>query len=220
MNKQLGRTLFLVVLGCCAMAVTDGLWKPGYLGKSLVKIVFFLILPLCLGGGKKTWQSLVRPSRKGLGIALALGAGVYAVILAGYFGVSAFYDFSAITALLGQNAGVNRENFLWVSLYIAFCNSLLEELFFRGFAFRGTLPSLGRAGAYAFSAGSFALYHVAIMTGWFSWWLFLLVMAGLFLGGCIFNRLDETDGSIFPSWMVHMFANFAINTVGLLLFYG
>ena len=71
--------------------------------------------------------------------------------------------------------------------------------------------------AYGFSAGAFALYHVAMMTGWFSPLLFLLVMAGLAAGGIIFNRLNEKLETICASWIVHMFANFAINTVGFIL---
>ena len=38
------------------------------------------------------------------------------------------------------------------------------------------------------------------------------------VGGCIFNYLNEMNGNIYPSWFVHMFANFGINTVGFILF--
>lgn len=56
------------------------------------------------------------------------------------------------------------------------------------------------------------------MKGWFSPVLFILAILGLMIGGCIFNYLDEKNGTIFQSWMVHMFANLAINTVGMILF--
>ena len=46
----------------------------------------------------------------------------------------------------------------------------------------------------------------------------LLLLAGLVFGGCIFNYLNELNDNIYSSWFVHMFANFAINTVGLILF--
>ena len=95
-------------------------------------------------------------------------------------------------------------------------NSLLEELFFRGFLFLN-LKHRSRRFAYVFSAGAFAAYHVAMMIGWFSPVLWLLVMAGLFVGGLIFNWLNEKQESIYPSWLVHMFANFAINTIGFIL---
>ena len=68
-----------------------------------------------------------------------------------------------------------------------------------------------------FSAAAFAAYHVAILDGWFSWWVYGLCMLGLFLGGLIFNYLDRR-GSLLPSWLAHAGANLAINTVGLIMF--
>ena len=52
----------------------------------------------------------------------------------------------------------------------------------------------------------------------FFWWVYLVLLAGLFVGGCIFNYLNEKSESIYTSWITHMFANFAINTVGFMLF--
>ena len=68
-----------------------------------------------------------------------------------------------------------------------------------------------------FSAAAFAAYHVAILDGWFTWWVYGLCMLGLFLGGLIFNFLDR-NGSLLPSWLAHAGANLAINTVGCIMF--
>ena len=48
----------------------------------------------------------------------------------------------------------------------------------------------------------------------------ILVLIGLFAGGLIFNWFDEKFGNIYMSWLVHMFANFATNTIGFILFNG
>ena len=56
------------------------------------------------------------------------------------------------------------------------------------------------------------------MIGWFGPWVFIIIMAGLFAGGLIFNCLNEKSSTLYPSWLVHMFANFGINTVGFILF--
>ena len=72
--------------------------------------------------------------------------------------------------------------------------------------------------AYLFSAIMFALYHVAMMIDWFSIGLYFLIIMGLMLGGLIFNYLNEKNETIYVSWITHMFANFAINTVGFILF--
>ncbi len=56
-----------------------------------------------------------------------------------------------------------------------------------------------------------------MMAGWFDWWVFALAMLGLFVGGLLFNWLNAKQKNIYTSWLTHMFANFAINTIGFLL---
>ncbi len=211
---------FGVIAFCVIMAFVDGVFRADYFIKSLIKLVLFLGFPLLYAIFDKefTVKEIFKINKKGVLVSLALGVGVYAVILGGYSLLKGVFDFSNITGTLTQNIGVKKENFLYVSLYISFINSFLEEFFFRGVAFLTLKRVAGRCFSYLFSAGAFALYHVAMMIGWFSWELFLIVMLGLFLGGVIFNYLNEKTGSIYPSWLLHMFANFAINTIGFILF--
>ena len=56
------------------------------------------------------------------------------------------------------------------------------------------------------------------MFNWFNWILFIVAMLGLFIGGLLFNYLNEENENIYSSWLVHMFANFAINTVGFIMY--
>ena len=211
------------LVGCGAMALVDGLWQPGYWVKSAVKLGLFLALPLAaaaLGArdALKTLPRLFRPERRTLLRAAALGLGVFAVILGGYFILGRFFDLTGITGALGDNVGVTGGNFLFVAIYISFVNSLLEEFFFRGFLFLGLLDSLPRWLAHGYSAGLFALYHIAMMFGWGSPALIGLILAALVVGGLIFNRLNEAARCIWPSWLVHLCANLAINTIGFILF--
>ncbi len=203
---------------CLIMAWVDGVLRPGYLPKSAIKLTLFLAVPLLISflSGERSLRNAFRFQKRGFGIALGLGLGIYALILGGFFALRPFVDFSSIADSLSRNAGVTKENFLYVSLYISFINSLLEEFFFRGFVFLGLKPH-SRGFAYGFSAALFALYHVAMMLGWFDFWLFALVLLGLSAGGLIFNALNEKQQTIYTSWLVHMFANFAINTIGFLL---
>lgn len=57
-----------------------------------------------------------------------------------------------------------------------------------------------------------------MMITWFDIILLLLLICSLFVGGLIFDFLDDKSETIYNSWFVHMFANFAINTIGLILF--
>jgi len=209
----------IAVIACGIMALVDGVLRPSYGVKSAIKICLFLGLPLLAARADRELMclSLLRFPKKGFLPALVLGIGVYLVILVGYFLVRPFFDFSGIADSLTANAGVTRDNFLYVSLYISFVNSFLEEFFFRGFVFTNLKQLSGRKLAYLFSAAVFSLYHVAMMVGWFSLPLYLLVMVGLAAGGVIFNWLNEKLDTIYCSWLTHMFANFAINTIGFLL---
>ena len=221
MNRR--KALFIiaaVLLGCGCMALVDGVIRPGYLTKSLIKLVLFLGLPLlCAHYDREIdLRRLFRVSRNGVAAALGVGIAVYAMVLLAYVLARNVFDFSALTANLTAQTGVKRDNFLLVALYISFVNSLLEEFFFRGFAFLTLKPKAGRGFAYGFSALTFALYHLAMIQGWFSVWVALLALVGLTLGGVIFNRFDERFDSIYLSWLIHMFANFATNTIGFLLF--
>ena len=220
MKKRSVILIFAVTIICCvAMAVVDGILRPGYAVKSVIKMAMFMLIPLIASRVDRgvLYLPLLRPKNKGLLPAIALGVGIYVVILGGYFLVSPFFDFSKIAGALTTNAGVTKENFLYVSLYISFVNSFLEEFFFRGFVFTNLKQLSGRKLAYIFSATAFSLYHVAMMIGWFSPALFLLVMVGLAAGGMIFNWLNEKLDTIYCSWLTHMFANFAINTIGFML---
>ena len=219
-KKKTVAVVLLIVLFCAIMAEIDGVLKANYFTKSVVKVIVFLVLPAVYTLYDKNLQikPLFAPNKPGIKLALGLCIPVYIVILGGYLLLKDVFDFSAITKSLTQNIGVSRDNFVFVALYISFVNSLLEEFFFRGFAFLTLQKIASKKFAYIFSALTFAFYHIAMMIGWFSIWVFVIVLAGLFAGGLIFNYLNDKSRSIYPSWFVHMFANFAINTVGFMLF--
>lgn len=211
----------VIALFCCfVMAVVDGFWKPGYWIKAAIKICFFLILPVISSFFDKgsELKQVFKFEKKGFKTAILLCVPLYLLILGAYLLLKDVFDFSAITGALTGDVGVNRENFIIVALYISFVNSLLEEFFFRGFVFLSLKKFWDIKAAYILSAALFAAYHIAIMSGWFSVWLFLLAMVGLFVGGIIFNFLNSKSNNIYTSWLVHMFANFAINTIGCMLF--
>lgn len=220
MKKRSASLVLAVTAFCCAaMALVDGVLRPGYAVKSAIKLALFMLVPLAASRMDRsvTYLPLLRPKKKGLLPSAALGLCIYGALLTAYFLIGPFFDLSRIAGALTENAGVTRDNFLYVSLYISFVNSFLEEFFFRGFVFTNLNRHAGRRAAYLFSAAAFSLYHVAMMIGWFSPLLFALIMTGLVAGGMIFNRLNEKLDTIYCSWLTHMFANFAINTVGFLL---
>ena len=213
-------TLLPVVLGCVLMAWIESVLRPIYPVKSALKWVVFvgcILLYGLLSQDRTMLHPLRRPSRRAFLPALLLAAGTFAVILGGYALLSPWLDLSAITGNLGAKEGITAATFPFVALYISLCNSFLEELFFRGFAFLTLRKHLSPLLAWGGSALAFALYHVCIMDSWFHPAVFVLLTAALAVAGLLFDWLDR-EGSLWPAWLVHMAANLAINTIGLHLF--
>lgn len=200
----------------------DAVFHPNYFVKVPIKIVFFLALPILFFAVNKTefseFKKLFVFKKRGILKSLLLGAAVYAVIMGAYFLLRNIIDFSRAAQSLTDGMGITAGNFIYVSLYISLMNSFLEEFFFRGYGFIALKKYTSRKFAYIFSSGVFALYHIGMLIGMFNLGALLLLLFGLIAGGCIFNYLNEKNGNIYSSWFVHMFANFAINTIGMILF--
>lgn len=217
------RNYILITVIACAMimGLVDGVLQPGYAVKSAIKIVLFLAAPggylLLDKDARQDIRALFRPRLRDIAIAIGLGAAVYGVILGGYHLLRQPLDIDAVALRLTSDSGVQRDNFLWVSLYICLVNSLLEELLFRGFGFITLKKHIRRPLAYGFSAATFALYHLGMFASGAPL-IWLLAMAALFLAGCALSFLNEKSGNIYVSWLVHMCANLGINTVGYIVF--
>ncbi len=213
----------IVIIGVIAITIIDLIIQPPYVVKSAVKVTLFAGMPVLyalfvdkelglrslfsLGGGAK-----------GIVEAILWGLGVFGVIVGAYLLIGRFFDFSQITGNLEESMGIDKDNFVAVALYISFCNSFLEEFFFRGFACLKLQKYVSRRAAYIFSSLTFALYHVAMMWVAFEPPLVAVAFIGLIAGGCIFNFFNERYGNLYISWLIHMGANFAINGIAMTLF--
>lgn len=211
-----------VLLFSLAVTFIDAVVRPPYFSKIPIKILFFLALPmLFFAFWREEWsefKALFRFHKKGLLISLLLGIVIFGVILGGYFALRGVIDFSGVTSSLTSGMGITADNFVWVAIYISIMNSFLEEFFFRGFGFITLKKYVSVKFAYFFSPLLFAVYHVGMLVGMFHPAVLALLMLGLIVGGLIFNALNDKLGNIYPSWFVHMAANFAINTIGFILF--
>lgn len=211
MKRKAIKILTVIVISCLMMAFVERVVQPGYLVKSVLKLTIFAFGVFLCGG----MQGLLR--RDGIMHGVILGSVIYGTVLGAFLLFRSFIDLKTIAAGLLDKEGVTGDNFLWVALYISVVNSFLEELLFRGLAYLHLRRYVPEWFAMLFSAAAFSVYHVAILTGWFVWWVYGLCLLGLFLGGLIFNLLDR-KGGILPSWMAHAGANLAINTIGLIMF--
>ena len=218
MHKERNFILGTAILCTIAMLLVDGLLSPPYFLKSIIKMVLYGGCVLLYTTVYKERPELFHMPKGAWIRTVLLSAGVFLLIVSGYFLTRTFVDYSNITGTLTSTIGVSKDNFLYVSLYISFVNSLLEEIFFRGYCYLTLRKHMGHGYSFVFSALLFSFYHVGLLNGWFHIAVYLLMLTGLFLAGLFFNLLDHKADSILPSWLPHMFANFGINTVGMLLF--
>ena len=107
----------LVAIACLIMAVVDAVIQPGYVIKSVIKIILFLFIPVVYGYISKqvNIKKLIKPNKSGIITAISLGLAVYVVVLGAYFAFRNVFDFSALTTSLGETTGVNKSNFIWVN---------------------------------------------------------------------------------------------------------
>lgn len=222
MNKQSTYIVISILIFSLLVNLTDAVVHPDYFVKIPIKILFFLFFPVIFfAANKKDFDGFKRLfifKKGGILKSLLLGAAIYTAIILGYFLTRKIIDFSNVTSNLTEGMGITANSFIYVSLYISLMNSFLEEFFFRGYGFITLKKYTTRKFAYVFSSLIFAAYHVGMLVGMFSIGVLCLLLLGLTAGGCIFNYLNELNDNIYPSWFVHMFANFGINTVGLILF--
>lgn len=222
MKKRSIYIIISVILLALSVCLVDAIIKPNYVIKSIVKIIFYLLVPMIYfiinKDELKDFKQLFYPNKKDFLKTILLSISVYLTIVIGYFLVRNFIDFSNVTSNLINNMGITPNNFIYVTIYISFLNSFLEEFFYRGYAFITLKKHIDRKIAYIFSASLFAIYHVGMILESFHFPDIILVVIGLFMGGCLFNYLNEKSNNIYPSWIVHMFTNFGINTVGFILF--
>lgn len=215
-KKKTAHEITILVLLCCAvMAFTETVIEPVYIVKSAIKVVVFLLFPLIFAklAGIKLFGHSFTLKGKSIVKLLALGCFIYAVVIGAYAFTKNAFDYSLLVDSLSTDQKVDSGSFIWVALYISFCNSFLEEFLFRFISFIELSKYTGRKFAYIFSSVIFAVYHIAMIGTSFPLFLLLLALIGLTVGGCIFNFVDEKNKNIYNSWIIHMFADIAIMTI-------
>lgn len=213
--KKRNSILALTIASCIVMAIVETVIEPAYIVKSAIKAVVFLLLPLAI---LKAFR--IHPAgtsftlrRKNMIALLFLGVFVYLFIIGAYVLTRDLFDYSSLVMSLSEDQQVNSRSFVWVALYISFCNSFLEEFMFRFTAFIQLSEQTSQKAAYLFSSIMFALYHVAMIGPSFPARLLFLALLGLAAGGLIFDYIDAKCGNFYPSWIVHMFADLALMTI-------
>ena len=213
------RTLIGIALPL--ISITILLWieqvlEVEYIWKTVAKAVLFLFIPFMLF--RKSgfpFLRLHKSDRRSMRIAIVSGVAIMVTIIVAFTILQPYIDIDTLLDDLAD-AGVTPSVFPFVAVYILFGNSILEEFFFRGL-----LPSFLNSSHYRLILPSFffAIYHIAIFLPWFSPGILSLAVAGLWMGGIIFQLANERCKTILPSWTIHMFADVGVLLVGVYILY-
>lgn len=208
--------LFPVICIVILLWIEQGL-EVSYLWKTAAKVLLFFVIPFFfLKATEFEFLQVKKTEKKSLVLALGLGLLVILTILGAFILLKDSIDLNALQLDLETRVGVNALVFPFVAIYILFGNSFLEEYFFRGL-----LVDLLRESKLKWFLPSFffAIYHVAIFLPWFEWPILLLAVVGLWIGGILFQWLNEKSRTIYPSWIIHMCADIGVLLIGIYMFY-
>ncbi|QOS99573.1 CPBP family intramembrane metalloprotease [Brevibacterium sp. JNUCC-42] len=98
----------------------------------------------------------------------------------------------------------------WFALYMTVGNSLLEELLWRGFLLERLLYNMSLSKAILLSSFFYTLYHFIIGATLFGAQIGLLATFLVFVTGMFWGWLRRTYQSIYPTWISHLFADWAL----------
>ena len=202
MNKEKASGIIVLVIICCVfMALIETIIEPAYIVKSALKVAVFLLLPLVYAKitHTKLLDEFFKIDKRGMMKLFVLGSFIYAVILGAYTLTKNFFDYASLVQSLSADQKVNSGSFIGVALYISFCNSFLEEFFFRFVAF--------------IRLSKYTARKIAMIGMSFPPLMLLLALIGLAIGGLLFDYVDSKNENIYHSWVIHMFADFAIMTI-------
>ena len=180
-----------------------------YVYKIGLKITLFLLPILWLGS-----SFFAAADAKRTRLALCLGVGSLMLILAAYWVLQDFIDLQQIKTLLAERQGITRQTYVLVAIYAILGNSILEEVFFRGIIVQHL-----KYRPWVISSALFSFYHLTIFISWFSWWILLIALVSLFVGGLLFCWLNGERRSIWNSWLMHVFADVAIFGIGFIIYF-
>ncbi len=112
-----------------------------------------------------------------------------------------------------QSLGANSPTILLaIALFYALFHSGFEELYWRGFVFRGLNEHLAATPAVCLSSLAFMSHHVLVLAKFFGYGSIMTYLLALSVasGGVIWASLYKRCGSLIPGWISHALVDAAI----------
>jgi CAAX protease family protein len=164
---------------------------------------------------------LPAPTTRGLGVGLALGAAVGAIMLAAYFlwfaptgGLEAVAP--KVREKLSEFQIDTPGKLIAMGLFYSLLHSLLEEYYWRWFAFGRLRKLVSVRAAIAISSIGFMGHHAIVLWDYLpsaghAW--AILASAAVAIGGAMWAWLYERSRSIYAPWLSHLLVDAALFTI-------
>ncbi len=198
---------------CVLLFLVENVYHPVYSIQIIQKLLTFIVIPVIAGYFlRRTLGKFWKFGKDALVYGIGFWLLSICIISTTYYLLADVIEWEAISKSL-SNRWVNESTFLLAFAYVMFGNSLVEEYFFRWVVFRILLEKSSII-AYTVSSVMFSLYHIPIFWTWFSGYVLVLALSGLFVWWLFFAWLYRKTGGIWGAWIFHIFADLAIVAIG------
>lgn len=192
------------------------------LGKGMQFLLLAFVLYGWMGGEIK--RSLGRWSRihsrdwiAGLVSGLLIGGGIFAIYLWLMLPLGVMESVREVAkAKLSAYGGDSVVGLAAIGLFYALFHSGFEELYWRGFIYRGFSRRMADHWALIASSLGFMAHHVLVLGKFFGYgsvWTYVC-SAGVAVGGIIWGAMFRKTDSLWPTWLSHGLVDASLFLIG------
>jgi membrane protease YdiL (CAAX protease family) len=193
--------------------------QMAYVEGKFVQFAFPLVFVLLV---ERRLPRLSWPRWRGLGMGVAFGLLVAAVMLGVYFGwlrrSSLLVQTPARIHQKLRETGLDSPGgYIGLGAFVALAHSLFEEYYWRWFVFGRLRLLMSLWPAIVLSSLGFMAHHVVVLYVYLPGKFLSAVVPfslAIAVGGAVWAWLYERSGSIYPSWISHLIVDTAIFVVG------
>lgn len=191
---------------------------PGTLGNGIYaacKLVLYGLPLLWLVTVARRPLRVPRPTSRGMGLGLASGLLLSAVILAAWYGfLRQRVDPEALRTQALESGFGDPTRYILLAAWFVVGNALLEEYAFRWFIYGRLRERMRGPSAAVLAALIFTAHHVLVLRAFFPWPFVLWGSAGVFVAGLVWTWVYARKGSVWPGYVSHMLADCALLLIG------
>ncbi len=212
----------LLLLPLAVILVQISIGATGWIGNACYKSAF-IVPPLiyCRVHGIRIGREIFRWQnwRNDLRLSLAMGVGA-ALLFWGFYATagSLLVDKGVIAAKIHEQFSVTAGTVLLIAPFTILINSLIEEFFYRGFAF-GLIATRRPVLGTLLPAAVFTVQHLLFAYHWVGPGTVAIGVVVLFMFSLVTQAMYAKADSIVAPWVIHICGDLAMMTIAVELIY-